>query len=319
MLQITSIYNNAFYDNEFKIGSSGTSYFIPFINCIDNNFNKTDDGELIIYHKPLIKGNQRRFLLAQFLGALNQSLSLQCYNIGTNESNVLIHVGNGYIVNEKDEILMILAIKPFTDIRNKGITYQSRYSTEPIKEVNAINFTLFVSTELITNPLYANFYKKLDKEYISDAYKAKLPVVFTTSAKIEKLIYSNEFDMTFNTIDEFNIHLKESVGQIMFKMDDDFKLFNPGISNNPEDKQLKYVAQEVVLFEETTDMIPNQGIYQQVTNLGITTDFNNISYQNLEDAIHDLTTIPDSYFDRPITPVVTTGINLIADFDDITF
>lgn len=244
MLQLTETYRNVFHGNEFKIGSSVTSYFVPVINCIreSNHYQRVTEGNFILYHKPLLKINNipRKFNIRDFLEMINESVGLYAFNLGLREEKNVIYVGKGYIVNDKDEILMVLTTKP----DKLHLPFQPRYSRTTIPKENAKNLTLLVSTELLTNSIYANFYKKLEKEYILDAYKVDIPVVFTTSVKIEKLTYSNEFEMKFNNIDELQNHLANNVGSIMFKSPEQFKTFNPGIGSKLEDRQRKFVPSD---------------------------------------------------------------------------
>lgn len=242
MLQLTEICSSIFHGNEFKIGSSITSYFIPVISYWDTGYIKDEEDDFILYHKPLLEIDYipKKFNIREFLDVINNYGGLRAFNLSLGEEKNTIYVGKGYVVNEKDEILMILANKP-----KSKLFLQQGYSKSTIPKENAKNLTLLVSTELVTNPIYANFYKKLEKEYILDAYKVNIPVVFTTSAKIENLTYSNEFEMKFNNIDELQNHLINNVGSIMFKSPEQFKTFNPGIGSKLENRQRKFVPIEI--------------------------------------------------------------------------
>jgi hypothetical protein len=317
MLQLTETYSSEFSGNEFKIGSSATSYFIPIINCHreGSRHQRIYEGDFIIYNRPALnKNSPKKFNLRDFLGMINESVGLYPFNLGVGEEKIIIHVAKGYIVNEKDELLMVLTTKP----DRLSLHYQSRYSNVSIPKENAKHLTLLISTELLTNPVYSNFYKKLEKEYILDAYKAEIPVVFTTTSKIEKLTYSNEFELKFNTVDELQNHLRDNVGNIMFKSNEQFKTFNPGIGSKIEDRQRKFVpikTDEVIWEEEIPKM---EGIVAQMRRRGAIDPINPISADylnsiNIEESrrlINEnlinpstlLNSFTDSYNEYPVTP-----------------
>ncbi|ALN97296.1 hypothetical protein BOX09_gp52 [Flavobacterium phage Fpv1] len=326
MLQLTETYRSEFHGNEFKIGSSVTSYFVPIINCIreSNRYQRVTEGNFILYHKPLLKidNRPRKFNIRDFLEMINESVGLYAFNLGLGEEKNIIYVGKGYIVNDKDEILMVLTTKP----DKLNLPFQPRYSKSTIPKENAKNLTLLVSTELVTNPIYTNFYKKLEKEYILDAYKVNIPVVFTTSVKIENLTYSNEFEMKFNNIDELQNHLINNVGSIMFKSPEQFKTFNPGIGSKLEDRQRKFVPvkkDEVLWGEEIPKM---EGLVAQMRRGGaidpinpITSDYlNSFNIEEARRLVNESLLVPsnflnsstDSYNEYPGTPAEAFNISL---------
>ena len=265
-LIITRETHGSFYGNDYVIGSTVSSFLLPIINLrYKSNISDIES----IYHKP-ITGVRRaipiKFKLADFLDNLNMCLNLTSYIIGKdeNDNDLVINVGKGYITDKDDNILLVLGL---TDKGNSSFESQSRYYGDrfyspPIQELpQHPHLCMLISTELITNKTYALFYKKLEKDYIADAYQSNIEVRFITSQKIEKLTYSNEFELRFNTIEQLQSHLQNSVPKLMFLTDSDYQNgVNPGLNCSLNERNPVYVppvqeTESIFPIDELRDML----------------------------------------------------------------
>lgn len=240
MLRVDSNFDNQFIGIDYVIGTSDASEYIPIVSATDMTYIAT---RIAIYHKPLGEFQERlpklnRTTVTNRLER-NRNLTTCIFN-RVEDINVIIKVAKGYISDENDNILLMLASKKshihYTNSYDRYI--DSNYSNA---EFSKENIVLLLSTELMSNKKYSMLYKHLEKEYIADAYKQDIDVIFTTSAKIEKKCYSNNFKVEFNTIDELTNHLNSVVGQVVFQDDDFFHTVNPGMK--------KGVVQEVAVEE----------------------------------------------------------------------
>lgn len=204
--------------------------------------------------------------MSDFLDYLNSSVDLARFNIGTNtETNqeIFINVGKGYITDGNDNILLSLGIanKNFYDLDYQRSEYGSRTITyvPALKELKvAKDLCLLLSNELITNKKYALFYKKLCVNYINDAYSNDIEVRFLTSEKIEKLNYSNEFSLRFNTIEQLQSHLQNLVPVINFLNDSDYSSgnINPGLNYSLTERNTIYTP-PVVEINPISELPPD--------------------------------------------------------------
>jgi len=106
---------------------------------------------------------------------------------------ISLQVTNNYIINNNNEILLCLG-----------------YKENKLDFLNDDNFKLFISTELINNPDYSNFYKKLYKEYILLFIKEGIKVEFLNEKNFLMTMFNNgvDYDKNFNSLDEINEFLK---------------------------------------------------------------------------------------------------------------
>lgn len=271
-LNITFDTYGTFTPNDFVIGSTVSSEITPFINIhmhrlvYDTNFN---------YHKPKSQNNSRvyAFKLDEFLNHIQNYMDLRHFRIGNDTSGtpIFIKVGKGYIADENDNILLMLGGK--NTCLPHQYQYQSRsYSTgrrddyvPPIKELRqASSLCLLISNKLVTDKKYALFYKKLEKNYISDAYTNDIEVRFLTSEKIEKLTYSNEFNLRFNTIEQLQSHLQNTVPKIWFLRDSDYiQGVNPGLNYSLSERASVYVPPAI----EADNPFPTSELQERISEL----------------------------------------------------
>lgn len=265
-LIITRETRGNFERNDYIIGSTISSFLLPIINL--GNRHTLENNESI-YYKPLsnLEEITYKFKLIDFMTNLNMRLNLNSYAVGKNEEgdDIIIRVGKGYIVDENDNILLLLGL---TD---KGISnFDSQIEDRlgyysPIQKLSQYPYLcLLISTKLITDEKYSSFYKKLEKYYINDFYKNDIEVRFITSEKIEKLSYDNEFKLRFNTIEQLQSHLQNSVPKLMFLSDSDYANgINPGLNYPLSERNAIYVPP----VQEQQDIFPTDALENKINSL----------------------------------------------------
>lgn len=257
MLEVNNNYRGGFSKNLFKIGVSIDSPYVPFINVVNKEFLITREKGFM-YHKPdWNKQNGIRISRSTLINNLNERQEVICAKVIKSPNEYIsIGVGKGYIVDEKDNILLLLGVK------QEKINDMSFFSTNPdSKELSFAqeNLVLFISSELMKNKTYSALYKILEKEYIKDAYSYDIDVLITTSEKIENLCYSNNFKIEFNSINQLTNYLKHDVKNILFKNAEYFLENDPFLrKDNHLEHEIDNLTEEVVLSEETGE---NDSIY----------------------------------------------------------
>ena len=87
----------------------------------------------------------------------------------------------GYLWTEEHTLLMLTTIDPDNTFTPDG------------NDVYYDKLRLYVSIEFMTDVIYKNIYAKIYKEYIQECFDRGVEVVFTTSEKIDKYVFTNPY------------------------------------------------------------------------------------------------------------------------------
>jgi hypothetical protein len=203
-----------FEANPFVIGTTNRNEYFPVYAIFENQaFNYSENklsehliNDIFLYKKPqnntYTKVGIRRY--DDLFTVLKDSGKINVYTFVYNEVNYYLNCLKGYIADENDNILLILTTNSFNIFKE----YTGDLKTDNLK--------LYVSNELIINEKYKNLFKKINSEYIQYCYNNNIEVVFTNSEKIQKTVYSNDFNVEFNNLEELNNHLKSGIGENLF-------------------------------------------------------------------------------------------------------
>lgn len=202
-----------FIREPFTISTSTASSLYPFISYGDaereNVANLSGSiTRFYTYSKPKLPYNDRVYahsmsdimmILREYRNVVKISLRdfLNDTVIDDEAKEIVVYIGKGYIADSKGKMLMCLCTnEPYYD----DFFEPSQYDTEEYNILAFSQFTLLVSSNFARNPLYAGLYKVLDEKYINKLGESDVEIRHISSAKIEKLCYSNDYEFKFNSI-----------------------------------------------------------------------------------------------------------------------
>ena len=87
----------------------------------------------------------------------------------------------GYLWTEDHTLLMLTTNDPENTFTPDG------------NDVYYDKLRLYVSLEFMTDVIYKNIYARINKEYIQECFEKGVEVVYTTSEKIDKYIFTNPY------------------------------------------------------------------------------------------------------------------------------
>jgi hypothetical protein len=122
----------------------------------------------------------------------NLKMSKFIYNYKLNDK-ISLQINSNYIINSNNEILLCLG-----------------YKENKLDFLNDDNFKLFVSTKLLTDSDYSNFYKKIYKDYILLFIQEGIKVEFLTERNLLTTMFNNgvNYDREFNSLTEIEDFFK---------------------------------------------------------------------------------------------------------------
>lgn len=241
--------------NPFKIGVSTVSDALPAYAFIGEfYFNRQEQfgytikdsfltpavhikDDIFMYHKP--ENYVKKFPSTRYLTTFQQLITQLTSYSGHSKFRFTVageekylNVFGGYLSDDEDNILLLLTVKKenfmLTNLGNRVCLSKSNIFVDRLDNPSAPNelkvdkFRLYISSELISNPTYKNFYKRLDKEFIQPNLQKGVEVLITTSQKIENSVYSNNFKIEGETIEEINNTLKEKPLELLLISEKDF-------------------------------------------------------------------------------------------------
>lgn len=221
-----------FEGNPFVIGTTSKNKFFPvyalFENQRRNDYYSSNDSinclsehlvrDVFMYRKPDNKAirnyaNYTRY--PDMINSLQTSGKPEVFQFLVNDEPHYINIMKGYISDKFDNILMLLTCKS-EYIKPNQHYLSADIFTNGLDDLDGNKLQLFVSNEFITNEIYKNVYKKVDAEIIQQCLKLDIDVFFTTSEKISKSIYQNEFEVSYNNLTELHEHLNSGIGNNLF-------------------------------------------------------------------------------------------------------
>lgn len=87
----------------------------------------------------------------------------------------------GYLWTEDHTLLMLTTNDPENTFTPDG------------KDVYYDKLRLYISTEFMTDIIYKNIYARINKEYIQECFEKGVEIIYTTSEKIDKYIFTNPY------------------------------------------------------------------------------------------------------------------------------
>lgn len=211
MILTNNIYGN-FKGNDFIIGSTNSNEYFPvyitfeekrnsnyyyyeddFENRLSELVLSNDTNNVYLYRKPervKLHHNNLYDDYSSLFKSLERDTALGKYMFTYHDVQYHIGVMKGYLVDVNDNILMMLTTNKY-DI----------FDGDNLKKEH---LKLYVSTELIRNEIYTNFYKRLYKDYITLFYNEDIDVIFTTSSKIEEAVFKNDFRIEYDNLTQLN-------------------------------------------------------------------------------------------------------------------
>ena len=225
--------SEGFLPDEGCLATSSTNKFYPFyILCgpVERL------GQSFLYNKPSkdkinnVIGRYDHLFLS-----LNSKLTINRFEFTFSDTIHHIFVLKHCILNEKGQIILLMT---FDD---ESLLFDSVLREENKEFEDKSKFKLFVSTEFLLEPKYTNVWKKLDKEYISKCYKKGIRVEFTISNKIDQIVFKNNLNINFTSVNDLVTHLSVEVPQIFREVFYPMPIFGDTAYNVSMDHIREYV------------------------------------------------------------------------------
>jgi len=201
-----SNYGN-FTRDEYAIGTTSKNSYYPLYSLLDNN---RIGRNQFMYYKPSIVTLSAISRYNELFETLRSKMYFSRFNFISNDENHFILVMKGYIANHLQQPLLMIGINTF----EHGL---SIYDSDEKSEETKAKLKVFVATELLTNDIYTNIWRKIDRDFIQLCYEDGIAVEFCTIETIEKTFFSNEFVVEYNNLTELNNHLKNDVADLLFR------------------------------------------------------------------------------------------------------
>ena len=192
-----------FDPNVYVSGVSDLNEYVPFyVNSTNGALNYVTN-DVYLYNKPEKKDTWSIKTYPDFLKYVKQSLSLRKFKYVLEGVEELLYFMQGYIADKEDNILLLLTVK-------NDFMFNSMDNT-----LNKDSFRLYISTKFLKNPIYKNFYKKLQKEYIDKFLEEDIEVIYTTSEKIHNSVFKDGFEINYNSLTELTELLHTEPAEIL--------------------------------------------------------------------------------------------------------
>lgn len=253
MVDIRLDTTGTFKPDKFSMASTSANNFYPFYSqFVKNNIH----ANVSLYCKPNFEIYYNITRYNELFEAFADQLETLAFHFEMDNVSHFIHVSKGIITDHLKRTLFVLTVNDFKNCIKESYDpweYEPDYS----------KFKLFVATDFITNPIYKNIWRKLDKDYVQKCYELGIVVEFTTADKIDKQVFDNEFKLNFSNMIELQNHLKNDVTPLLFT-DITADVETPGINSE---------AIEVVMdepwYEQAVDIREGTpGIVQQIQERG---------------------------------------------------
>lgn len=152
--------------------------------------------------------------------------SFSRYRLRSGGVDYMLKVMNSILLSPENKILTIVAINTdFIENENceeilKGMFDPSIPRSEARQGVNKLpkdQLVLFVSNDLIDNPIYKNLKKRIDAEYIELFRQLGIDIVYSSNIE-ERLFKNNGLDLPkFSKISDIRKHLLEEVPEFILE------------------------------------------------------------------------------------------------------
>lgn len=219
MVEINLSARGSFERDEFAIGTTSKNNYYPFYSQLSKEqISETD----YMYYKPTHKRGYGISRYSELFETLTSRMFFSRFNFTVNDKDHHVLVMKGYIANHLKQTLFMLSVKDYNTFN-----LVSQYHEEPDYK----KFKLFIATEFITNPIYSNLWRKIDKEYVQKCHELGIAVEFNTLENLDTFFFSNEFELEYNNLTELQAHLNNNVAPLLFE---DFR-YTPSYSDEVDD------------------------------------------------------------------------------------
>jgi len=192
--------NNIFIDSITT--SDDVSHFPVWLSSEEK-----EGEDLYIYYKPHIssKYHTSNKSLNNLISNLQDKYYVYNTRIEKEDSVMNIYIKKGYIIDEKNNILLCLTTN---DLKVSN-------SNHILKDES---LRLYISNQLVNNPLYKSLYNKLQKDYIIYYQRNDVDIFYMSSKKIEQELFKSPKIFNFKTIEQMNNYLNsKELNKLLFK------------------------------------------------------------------------------------------------------
>lgn len=241
-IELIGLHSYNFYESigkevkDYKYGTTAVSEYIPLyvfysINTIrrlereqilHRNFIEDLGSMGILYKDNFPKFDLRRFhrisSYSDFFKYLVSDITVnfQVVKPTEEEEGKYVMVGKGMVLDEEGEILML-----FSSERSKWDEGENflDFLDGTINREELIRFrpTLFISTELETNPIYKNINKRIKSDLILKLYEEEIPVVILPRKDIISKNFGVQARDEKSSLTEVLDYLEEEVPNILLR------------------------------------------------------------------------------------------------------
>ena len=124
---------------------------------------------------------------------LDNRLSMDRFEFKVSDEVYHLYVAKHFIMDKTGNIMFCMA---FDDLSLMASSQNQFTDYRPFK--------LFVSTKFITEDIYKNIWKKIDKDYVSDCYFKGIRVEFTTSKLISESLFKSPVNLNFSNVSDMD-------------------------------------------------------------------------------------------------------------------
>ena len=241
-IELTGLYSYNSYESigkevrDYKYGTTAISEYIPLyvfysINTtrrleretnLQRNFIEDLGSMGILYKNNFPKFDLRRFhRISSYLDFFrcllgDATANFQVVKPTEDEEGKYVMVGKGMILDEEGEILMM-----FSSERSKWDEGENflDFLDGTISREDLIRFrpTLFISTELETNPIYKNINRRIKSDLILKLYEEEIPVIISPRKDIISKNFGVHIKDEKSSLTEVLDYLEEEVPNILLR------------------------------------------------------------------------------------------------------
>ena len=201
-------FNPRFYNsrNTFDtsiIGTSDCNNYIPIFSIGNHNLIEFEDNTKVLEYTMPITDNDSGRASRQYAGLFNHlkvGVGILKYTLVINSVEHIFYVVRGAMYDPEGNFLMSLTINSEYLLNTPLL--------EIISSTNPKMFTLFISPNFVTNPIYKNVYKKFGLEWYPICREVGIDIIETK--EIKDWTFINNFRVPhFKTVTKLKKHLKE--------------------------------------------------------------------------------------------------------------
>lgn len=193
--------------NDDVIGSSTCSNYIPYYVSLDTNmYEKVLNNNILLFKKPTGNyyiGSALRYdsLISTFYGYNHNNLIV--FNFKIDEVEEQLYIMPGFIMDKRSKVILMMLVKEQLSCNDTDNTHSYKVTEEGERK-----HKLFISNTFVTNPLYKNVFKRINKDIIQSLMLDTNVDVIYTRNDITDLVYKNDYNISHSTITELDSTLQ---------------------------------------------------------------------------------------------------------------